>query len=99
MGACSRAFFQPPRRAIPAAELAARIEALGGRAEPADTIPAADARTDALAAGGPAAALGTLYFSGEVREAVEKQKAFQKLQADVEMGWQSAKESGWLSLD
>lgn len=89
----------PSPRAIPAAELAARIEALGGRVEPADTIPAAVARTDALAAGGPAAALGTLYFSGEVREAVEKQKAFQKLQADVEMGWQSAKESGWLSLD
>ena len=89
----------PSPRAIPAAELAARIEALGGRAEPADTIPAAVARTDALAAGGPAAALGTLYFSGEVREAVEKQKAFQRLQADVEMGWQSAKESGWLSLD
>ncbi len=89
----------PSPRAIPAAELAARIEALGGRAEPADTIPAAVARTDALAAGGPAAALGTLYFSGEVREAVEKQKAFQKLQMDVEMGWQSAKESGWLSLD
>ena len=60
----------PSPRAIPAAELAARIEALGGRAEPADTIPAAVARTDALAAGGPAAALGTLYFSGEVREAV-----------------------------
>ena len=89
----------PSPRAIPAAELAARIEALGGRADPADTIPAAVARTDALAAGGPAAALGTLYFSGEVREAVEKQKAFQKLQADVEMGWRSAKESGWLSLD
>ena len=88
----------PSPRAIPAAELAARIEALGGRAEPTDTIPAAVARTDALAAGGPAAALGTLYFSGEVREVVEKQKAFQKLQADVEMGWQSAKESGWLSL-
>ena len=89
----------PSPRAIPAAELAARIEALGGRAEPTDTIPAAVARTDALAAGGPAAALGTLYFSGEVREVVEKQKAFQKLQMDVEMGWQSAKESGWLSLD
>ena len=64
----------PSPRAIPAAELAARIEALGGRAEPADTIPAAVARTDALAAGGPAAALGTLYFSGEVREAVEARK-------------------------
>ena len=64
----------PSPRAIPAAELAARIEALGGRAESADTIPAAVARTDALAAGGPAAALGTLYFSGEVREAVEARK-------------------------
>lgn len=60
----------PSPRAIPAAELAARIEALGGRAEPAGGIPAAVARVWELAAGGPAAALGTLYFSGEVREAV-----------------------------
>ena len=60
----------PSPRAIPAAELAARIEALGGRAEPAGSIPAAVARVCALAGRGPAAALGTLYFSGEVREAV-----------------------------
>ena len=60
----------PSPRAIPASELAARIEALGGRAEPASGIPAAVARVWELAAGGPAAALGTLYFSGEVREAV-----------------------------
>ena len=60
----------PSPRAIPAADLAARIEALGGRAEPAASIPAAVERTAALAAGGPAAALGTLYFSGEVRQAV-----------------------------
>ena len=60
----------PSPRAIPASELAARIEALGGRAEPAGGIPAAVARVWELAAGGPAAALGTLYFSGEVREAV-----------------------------
>ena len=60
----------PSPRAIPASELAARIEALGGRAEPAGGIPAAVARVCELAAGGPAAALGTLYFSGEVREAV-----------------------------
>ena len=60
----------PSPRAIPAADLAARIEALGGRAEPADSIPAAVERAAALAAGGPAAALGTLYFSGEVRQAV-----------------------------
>ena len=60
----------PSPRAIPAAELAARIEALGGRAEPAGSVPAAVARVCELAAAGPAAALGTLYFSGEVREAV-----------------------------
>lgn len=60
----------PSPRAIPAEELAARIEALGGRAEPAGSIPAAVARVCALAGRGPAAALGTLYFSGEVREAV-----------------------------
>lgn len=60
----------PSPRAIPASELAARIEALDGRAEPAGGIPAAVARVWELAAGGPAAALGTLYFSGEVREAV-----------------------------
>ena len=60
----------PSPRAIPASELAARIEALGGRAEPAGSVPAAVARVWELAAGGPAAALGTLYFSGEVREAV-----------------------------
>ena len=60
----------PSPRAIPAAELAAQIEALGGRAEPAGSIPAAVARVCTLAGRGPAAALGTLYFSGEVREAV-----------------------------
>ena len=60
----------PSPRAIPAADLAARIEALGGRAEPAASIPAAVERAAALAAGGPADALGTLYFSGEVRQAV-----------------------------
>ena len=60
----------PSPRAIPAAELAAQIEALGGRAEPAGSIPAAVARICTLAGRGPAAALGTLYFSGEVREAV-----------------------------
>ena len=60
----------PSPRAIPAAALAARIAALGGQAEPAGSIPAAVARAVALAAGGPVAALGTLYFSGEVRQAV-----------------------------
>ena len=60
----------PTPRAIPGADHAARIEALGGRAEPAASIPAAVEHAAALAAGGPAAALGTLYFSGEVRQAV-----------------------------
>ena len=60
----------PSPRAIPAPDLAAQITALGGIAEPADSIPAAVARADALAGGGPVAALGTLYFSGDVRRAL-----------------------------
>ena len=60
----------PSPRAIPAPDLAAQIRAMGGVAEPADTIPAGVARADALAAGGPVAALGTLYFSGDVRRAL-----------------------------
>lgn len=56
-------------RALSAEALAARIRALGGRAEPAADIPAGVARAEALAAGGPVAALGTLYFSGDVRRA------------------------------
>ena len=60
----------PSPRAIPAQELAGRICALGGQARPAGSIPQAVAMADALAAGGPVAALGTLYFSGEVRRAV-----------------------------
>ena len=60
----------PSPRAIPAPDLAAQIQAMGGAAEPADTIPEGVARADALAAGGPVAALGTLYFSGDVRRAL-----------------------------
>ena len=60
----------PSPRAIPAPDLAAQIRAMGGVAEPSDTIPAGVARADALAAGGPVAALGTLYFSGDVRRAL-----------------------------
>ena len=60
----------PSPRAIPAPDLAAQIRAMGGAAEPADTIPAGVARADALAGGGPVAALGTLYFSGDVRRAL-----------------------------
>ncbi len=61
----------PSPRAIPAGELSARIEALGGQAEAAESIPAAVARADTLAEGGPVAALGTLYFSGDVRHTVQ----------------------------
>ena len=60
----------PSPRAIPAPDLAAQIRAMGGVAEPSDTIPAGVARADALAGGGPVAALGTLYFSGDVRRAL-----------------------------
>ena len=60
----------PSPRAIPAPDLADRIRAMGGTAEPAGTIPDGVARADALAGGGPVAALGTLYFSGDVRRAL-----------------------------
>ena len=60
----------PSPRAIPAPDLADRIRAMGGVAEPAGTIPDGVARADALAGGGPVAALGTLYFSGDVRRAL-----------------------------
>lgn len=56
-------------RAMPAAELAGHIRALGGQAETADSIPAGVARVIELAGEGPVCALGTLYFSGEVRQA------------------------------
>ena len=64
----------PSPRAIPAADLAAQITALGGVAETADTIPAGVHRADALADGGPVAALGTLYFSGPVRLTFSEKK-------------------------
>ncbi|OUN39775.1 tetrahydrofolate synthase [Faecalibacterium sp. An77] len=64
----------PSPRAIPAANLAAKITALGGVAEAADTIPAGVHRADALADGGPVAALGTLYFSGPVRLTFSEKK-------------------------
>ena len=64
----------PSPRAIPAADLAAQITALGGVAEAADTIPAGVHRADALADGGPVAALGTLYFSGPVRLTFSEKK-------------------------
>ena len=48
------------------------IRARGGRAEPASTIEAGVARAVALGGTGPVCALGTLYFSGDVREAFAK---------------------------
>ena len=60
-------------RAMPAAELADRIRAYGCAAEAADAIPEGVAlalRRSAEADNAPVCALGTLYFSGEVRQAV-----------------------------
>ncbi len=62
----------PSPRAIPAGALAERIRALGGEAEAAPSIEAGVRRAERLAGDGPAAALGTLYFSAEVRRAVCK---------------------------
>ena len=59
-------------RAMPAETLAEQIRARGGRAEPASTIEAGVARAVALGGTGPVCALGTLYFSGDVREAFAK---------------------------
>ena len=59
-------------RAMSAETLAEQIRARGGRAEPASTIEAGVARAVALGGTGPVCALGTLYFSGDVREAFAK---------------------------
>ncbi len=66
---CFVAVAAPTPRALPAAELAAKITALGGVAEWADSIPAGVARAVELGGNGPVCALGTLYFSGDVRHA------------------------------
>ena len=58
-------------RAMPAEALAERIRALGGAAETAPTIPEGVARALELAGAGPVCALGTLYFSADVRNALE----------------------------
>ena len=59
-------------RAMPAEDLAALIRSLGGAAETAPTIPAGVARALARSGGrAPVCALGTLYFSADVRRAVE----------------------------
>ena len=56
-------------RAMPAQVLADHIRAYGCKAEAAPTIEAGVARAVALAGQGPVCALGTLYFSGDVRQA------------------------------
>ena len=61
-------------RAMPAEELAARIIALGGTAQAAPSISAGGALAQSLAsANGPICALGTLYFSADVRQALAEQ--------------------------
>ena len=58
-------------RAMPAEQLADLIRSLGGKAETAPTIPAGVARALELAGEtGPVCALGTLYFSFDVRQAL-----------------------------
>ena len=58
-------------RAMPAEQLADLICSLGGKAETAPTIPAGVARALELAGEtGPVCALGTLYFSSDVRQAL-----------------------------
>jgi dihydrofolate synthase/folylpolyglutamate synthase len=56
-------------RAMPAEQLAERIRAHGGVAEAALSIEAGVQRAIELAGTGPVCALGTLYFSGDVRHA------------------------------
>ena len=56
-------------RAMPAETLAGHIRAYGCTAEAADSIEAGVARAVELGGDGPVCALGTLYFSGDVRKA------------------------------
>ena len=56
-------------RAMSAETLAEHIRARGGKAEAAADIPAGVARAVELGGDGPVCALGTLYFSGDVRQA------------------------------
>ena len=57
-------------RAMPAQTLAEHIRAYGCTAEAADSIEAGVARAEELGGEGPVCALGTLYFSGDVRQAI-----------------------------
>ncbi len=54
-------------RALPGEELARKIRSMGGEAHSAPSI--SDGLRDVLSDGGITCALGTLYFSGEVRQA------------------------------
>ena len=54
---------------MPAETLAEHIRARGGKAEAAADIPAGVAHAVELGGDGPVCALGTLYFSGDVRQA------------------------------
>lgn len=58
-------------RAMDAKMLAKKLKVLGLRAVAAESIPAGVSLALELAQGGPVCALGTLYFSGDVRQAVE----------------------------
>ena len=62
-------------RAMPAQTLAEHIRAYGCTAEAADSIEAGVARAEELGGEGPVCALGTLYFSGDVRQAFAKMNA------------------------
>ena len=62
-------------RAMPAQTLAEHIRAYGCTAETADSIEAGVARAEELGGEGPVCALGTLYFSGDVRQAFAKMNA------------------------
>ena len=59
-------------RAMPAETLAEQIRAAGFEAEAAPDIEAGVARALELGGNAPVCALGTLYFSGDVRQAFEK---------------------------
>ena len=61
-------------RAMPAQTLAEHIRAYGCTAEAADSIEAGVARAAQLGGEGPVCALGTLYFSGDVRQAFARMK-------------------------
>ena len=62
-------------RAMPAQTLAEHIRAYGCTAEAADSIEAGVARAEELGGEGPVCALGTLYFSGDVRQAFARLNA------------------------